>query len=249
MKRNVDSLSKMSEEIQPIPFSKLEISPFCIRKRYPVRSLQYLKRSIAELGILMPLIVRKVNDKYEVVCGKRRYLAVKELNEDGADLITELPCIARKLTDTDVKVLSMVDDCLHDNCDMRDKGEQTVELFRDFKSLREISDRVGWDEQVLEGWMSSLSQNLGPRETKEKMYALESYREGNTRELQWRPKLPDYLFGPLFEYAKEHGAKTMKEKREVIVEYIAKQLEKGLTEDHYYSPAHPNKKQAKRDCG
>lgn len=67
-----------------IPIS--QIRPPRYRLRKDLGELEDLKKSISELGLLNPLIIRPVEGHYEVVAGHRRYVCIielgwKELNE------------------------------------------------------------------------------------------------------------------------------------------------------------------------
>ena len=50
-------------------------------------SIDSLKDSIESFGIIEPLIVHKVGEKFEIICGERRFLAAKQSG------ITEVPAI------------------------------------------------------------------------------------------------------------------------------------------------------------
>lgn len=85
-----------------IPIEQLSTSPF-----YPFTKneteLRELKTSIRQNGLLQPLLVRPSKDKYEIICGYRRAQACMQLG------ISELPCIVRQLTDTEVLTYMLVD--------------------------------------------------------------------------------------------------------------------------------------------
>ena len=85
-----------------IPIEQLSTSPL-----YPFNKneteLSELKTSIRQNGLLQPLLVRPSKDKYEIICGYRRAQACMQLG------ISELPCIVRQLTDTEVLTYMLVD--------------------------------------------------------------------------------------------------------------------------------------------
>ena len=85
-----------------IPIEQLSTSPL-----YPFNKnkteLRELKTSIRQNGLLQPLLVRPSKDKYEIICGYRRVQACMQLG------ISELPCIVRQLTDTEVLTYMLVD--------------------------------------------------------------------------------------------------------------------------------------------
>ena len=64
--------------------------------------MQELINSIANNGILVPLIVRKKDDYYEIISGHRRKYVADYLN------IKKLPCIIKEMSD-DEAIINMVD--------------------------------------------------------------------------------------------------------------------------------------------
>ncbi len=63
-----------------------------------------LAESIRELGILLPLIVRAHNDKYEIVAGNRRFLA------SGIVGVHSIPCLITTKSDSEIEKIK-----LHEN--------------------------------------------------------------------------------------------------------------------------------------
>ncbi|MEP6789329.1 MAG: ParB/RepB/Spo0J family partition protein, partial [Acidobacteriota bacterium] len=103
----------MSPATQPdyklIAVEELQTSPTNPRRRINEQTIQSLAESIRTQGVLEPLIVRKADEKYEIVCGERRYRAAKVAT------ISELPCLVRDLTDEQV-----LDIQIHENLHRED---------------------------------------------------------------------------------------------------------------------------------
>jgi ParB family chromosome partitioning protein len=75
-----------------LPITAIQPCRFHIRKE--LGNLEELKRSISEVGLLHPIVVRTLDSStYEVVAGNRRFQAFKELG------MASIPCIIRDLTD------------------------------------------------------------------------------------------------------------------------------------------------------
>jgi len=57
-----------------------EIIPnrFQPREVFDEKALKELAASIKEHGVIQPIIVRKIGDKYEIIAGERRYKASKK---------------------------------------------------------------------------------------------------------------------------------------------------------------------------
>jgi len=56
---------------------QIDVNPFQPRKNFPQEELQALADSLSSHGLLQPIIVRKVDDRYQLVAGERRLRAAK----------------------------------------------------------------------------------------------------------------------------------------------------------------------------
>ena len=85
-----DILTSEKNKIVEIPISILKPSIYQPRKNFDKESLEELSLSIKEHGLLEPLLVKKSDeDKYEIICGERRYRACKLAN------LENVPCLIR----------------------------------------------------------------------------------------------------------------------------------------------------------
>ena len=81
--------------------AKLFVGESNVRKS--VGDITELKLSIEEKGILEPLLVRPLKNKFEIVVGSRRYEAAKALG------LKKVPVIIRPMSDTEALSLSLVE--------------------------------------------------------------------------------------------------------------------------------------------
>ena len=88
----------MLRELHHIPLAQLKVSKLNVR-RHGAKEIDSLAASIAALGIIQPLLVRSDGDGYEIVAGRRRYLAAKKLDADGAPDADKLPCVLLEADD------------------------------------------------------------------------------------------------------------------------------------------------------
>ena len=85
-----DILTSEKNKIVELPISILKPSIYQPRKNFDKESLDELSLSIKEHGLLEPLLVKKSDeDKYEIICGERRYRACKLAN------LENVPCLIR----------------------------------------------------------------------------------------------------------------------------------------------------------
>ena len=81
--RGLDALLSMddvktegSSSINEKELAKISVNPNQPRREFDETALQELADSIAEIGIIQPITLRKVSDnEYQIIAGERRYRA------------------------------------------------------------------------------------------------------------------------------------------------------------------------------
>lgn len=76
---------------------------------YSVEDIEELKKTIALVGILQPLLVRKKEDKYYLKAGHRRRMACLSLLEEGYEQYRYVPCVVREEEDKENVVNQLLD--------------------------------------------------------------------------------------------------------------------------------------------
>ena len=83
-------------EIEKIALNKIQPNTFNPNKM-PDGTFQKLKLSITKFGIFNPILVRKKENKYEIIDGEWRWRAFQDLR------MYEIPCRVIEATDEEVK--------------------------------------------------------------------------------------------------------------------------------------------------
>ncbi len=113
-------------------------SPVQPRKRFPQESLKELSESIAQLGILNPLTVRRRNGKYELIAGERRLRAARLAG------LREVPCIVIEANMEEASLLALVENIQRRDLDFVEEAEGIFQLIRLFgMSQEEVAQRLG----------------------------------------------------------------------------------------------------------
>lgn len=73
------------------------------RKEFDETSLNELSESIKNYGIIQPIIVRKIENEYEIIAGERRWRASKEAG------LKEIPCIVKDVEELEATKLSLIE--------------------------------------------------------------------------------------------------------------------------------------------
>ncbi len=124
-----------------IPVNEIAISPFQVRSIIEAEELEELKRSIAEQGVIQPIIVRSMSNSerpFELVAGERRLRAAIALG------LVEIPAIARVLTDAESLQLAIIENAQRENLNPVDEARGYKRLIDEFKfSQTEVAERIG----------------------------------------------------------------------------------------------------------
>ena len=104
-KDNLEDLIKPQKKDQVIDLNIEEIiaNEDQARKTFDPDSLKDLAKSIESYGVIQPIIVRKLNDKYEIIAGERRYRASKLAGK------TTIPAIIKDLDDFQREKISLIE--------------------------------------------------------------------------------------------------------------------------------------------
>lgn len=126
--------------IDNINVDQLYISDINVRKT-SINEISELANSIDINGLINPITVRKDNnDKYEIIAGQRRYLAMKELNKHT------IPCNIIIANDENAEEISLIENLQKNNLSNCDKVKSFSKLYDNYandydkiKSLVKVS--------------------------------------------------------------------------------------------------------------
>lgn len=130
-------LTQASENgVMTVKTEDLFASPYQPRKEFNQEALDALVKSVREKGILQPLIVRKVDDKYEIIAGERRWRAAKEAG------LTEIPVIEKDLNNQEVLEVALVENLLRENLTAIEEAEGFDRLITEFSHTHEALSQI-----------------------------------------------------------------------------------------------------------
>ncbi len=115
----------------------LDPNPFQPRTTFDQAALDELAASIREHGVLQPLTVRKVGDRYQIGAGERRWRAAQFVG------LADVPCVVRALSDEEMEVLALIENVQRADLDPLDEAHAYRRLMERFGlSLRDAAGRV-----------------------------------------------------------------------------------------------------------
>ena len=129
---------KMEEEASALTFKLVSLSQIVIpatqpRHFFDPKAMASLVESVGSEGLLQPLLVRPVGDKYELVAGERRYRAARECS------LKEVPVTIREMSETQARQYALTENLQREDLNPLEETEGILDLL----ALRLSTDRAG----------------------------------------------------------------------------------------------------------
>ncbi|WP_342433748.1 ParB/RepB/Spo0J family partition protein [Neobacillus sp. FSL H8-0543] len=126
------------ETVQEINIKELRPNPYQPRKTFEQESINELKESILEHGILQPIVVRKSIKGYEIVVGERRFRATKEAG------LKSIPAVVRELSEQQMMELAVLENLQREDLNPIEEGLAYQTLMEKLKlTQEEVAKRLG----------------------------------------------------------------------------------------------------------
>ncbi|ETI66212.1 ParB/RepB/Spo0J family partition protein [Neobacillus vireti] len=126
------------ETVQEIKLKDLRPNPYQPRKTFQQESIDELKDSIIEHGILQPLVVRKSIKGYEIVVGERRFRAAKEAK------LQTVPAVVRELSEQKMMELAVLENLQREDLNPIEEGLAYQTLMEKLQlTQEEVAKRLG----------------------------------------------------------------------------------------------------------
>lgn len=138
-----------------------ELTPnrFQPRKDFNDANQKSLIESVKQTGIIQPIVVRKLQNGYEIIAGERRWRAAQSAS------LKEVPVVIREATDRQMAEMSLIENLQRESLNPLEEANAYETLIKQFElSQEEISARVGKDRSTI---ANSLRLLKLPREIKE----------------------------------------------------------------------------------
>lgn len=117
--------------------SELKVSSVQPRKRFDEEAIAEMAASIAEKGVLQPLLVRPVHGMYEIVAGERRFRAAQRAG------LTSVPVVVRELTDRQALEIAIIENLQREDLDAIEEAEAFRQLLGFGLTQDEVAKAVG----------------------------------------------------------------------------------------------------------
>jgi ParB/RepB/Spo0J family partition protein len=153
--------------LSEVETNKLFVGDSNVRKS--IGDITELKLSIEEKGILQPLLVRPLKNRFEIVVGSRRYEAAKALG------LRKVPAIIKPMGDTEALSLSLVENIQRSDLELEEEAEGVLRLMKldpkRFANARSVAKMLGRSESAIRELLDAYELTFKLREKGMKIHA------------------------------------------------------------------------------
>lgn len=226
--------TRTTKAAELVPLEKVQQANSQPRRYFDPHKQEQLEASIAQHGILEPILVRPIElARYEIVAGERRFLAAKAVG------LSEVPVVIKELTDIEAMQIALIENLQRAELNPLEETEGILQLLS-------IETELPLDEVVLLLYRmqneskGKVTQNVLGNEVTKKIIALFN----NLGKLSWESfvssrlpllKLPQDILSALqqgkIEYTKAKTIARVKDeaaRKQLIEDTIASSLSLSL---------------------
>ena len=127
-----------------IIIDEIAANPYQPRSSMNDGSLNDLKQSISEKGVLQPVIVRRKSGRFELVAGERRLRAAKLAN------LRSIPAVVKTVSDSEALEIALVENLQREDLNPIDEARGYRELIKRFNLTQEqLAQKLARDRSTI----------------------------------------------------------------------------------------------------
>ncbi len=130
------SARTLGPRIRMIPIEKIDPNPH--QARSELGNIQELMDSIRTKGVLEPVLVRSLGNRFEIIAGERRFIASKNVG------LKELPCIEFDVPENEAMEIALIENLQRKDLDMFEEADGLNALIDLYSyNHQEVSEKIG----------------------------------------------------------------------------------------------------------
>lgn len=136
--KGMDEPALAGDQLAHLAVGMLQPGKYQPRRDMDPALLDELANSIRAQGIIQPLIVRPVGDRYEIIAGERRYRAAQLAG------LTEVPVIVRHIPDEAAMAIGLIENIQREDLNPIEEAAALNRLLKEFgMTHQQVADAVG----------------------------------------------------------------------------------------------------------
>ena len=151
-----DNTNKKAGELM-VKISLVEPNRNQPRKMFDKDSLDELTKSVKQYGVLQPIIVKKIGNRYEIVAGERRWRAAQAAG------LAEVPVVVRDYDDQKAKEIAIIENIQRTDLNPLEEALAYKSLIEEYNlTQEELSDKVSKNRSTITNSLRllKLSKNI-----------------------------------------------------------------------------------------
>ena len=129
---------------QQVDIDLIEPSPYQPRTRFREEALDELARSIQASGIIQPLVVRPIGNRYQLIAGERRWRASQRAG------LNKVSVIVRQVPDELALEMTLVENIQREDLNAIEQARAFERLMDEFELTQEsVAERTGKDRATV----------------------------------------------------------------------------------------------------
>jgi len=223
-----DNTNKKAGELM-VKISLVEPNRNQPRKMFDKDSLDELTKSVKQYGVLQPIIVKKIGNRYEIVAGERRWRAAQAAG------LSEVPVVVRDYDDQKAKEIAIIENIQRTDLNPIEEALAYKSLIEEYNlTQEELSDKVSKNRSTITNSLRllKLSKNIQQYMIDGKISsgharALLSLEDEGKRELL----ALDIMKRSLSVRDTEKAAKTLSKKKNVELDELTESVKEDTVRD------------------
>jgi ParB family transcriptional regulator, chromosome partitioning protein len=135
---NLNTPTSTSEEYLEIEPHLLEVNPEQPRTNFDEQKLAELTASIKANGLVQPILVRRLGERYQIIAGERRWRAAQRAN------LAKIPVVVRNVADDQLLELAMIENIMRQELNPIEEALSYQRLLSAYDLTQEqLAQRLG----------------------------------------------------------------------------------------------------------
>ena len=145
---DIESRGEFSDNFFMCPIGDIRPNRYQPRKEFTEEELESLKESVKEQGVIQPLLVRSLEDSYELIAGERRLRAARETS------LTHVPVFIKDLTDEQLLEVSIIENVQRQDLNPLEEAEAYHRLITEFHYTQDtVSKKIGKNRSTIANFL------------------------------------------------------------------------------------------------
>ena len=132
------------KKVIALSIEKIVPNPYQPRKVFSQTALEELSNSINTYGVLQPITVRKIEDKYELIAGERRLRAAKLANFET------IPAIIHDMSDETSAILALLENLQREDLNFIEEAMGYESLIKEHEfTQQQLAEKLGKNQSTI----------------------------------------------------------------------------------------------------